>query len=81
MDHNLGHKLNLEKFVCMHAKSVQLCLTLYDTMDYNWSDSFVRGILQAGIGVSEGQILLQKTFPTQGSNALLLTKNSIRDSF
>ena len=35
--------------VCMHAKSLQSCLTLCDPLDYSLPDSFVRGILQARI--------------------------------
>ena len=34
---------------CMHAKSLQLCPTLCDTMDCNLPDSSVHGILQARI--------------------------------
>ena len=32
-----------------HAKSLQLCLTLYDPMDCSWTGSSVRGIFQARI--------------------------------
>ena len=35
--------------VCTHAKSLQLCLTLCDPMDYIHSGSFVHGILLAKI--------------------------------
>ena len=35
--------------VCMHAKSLQSCLTLCYTMDHSWPGSSVRGILQARI--------------------------------
>ena len=33
----------------MCAKLLQLCLTLYNPMDYNLTDSSVHGILQARI--------------------------------
>ena len=33
----------------MHAKSLQLCLTLCDPMDYSPPGSFAHGILQARI--------------------------------
>ena len=35
--------------VCVYAKSLQLCLTLCDSMDYSPPGSTVRGILQARI--------------------------------
>ena len=35
--------------VCMHAKSLQSCLTLWDPMDCSLLGSSVRGILQARI--------------------------------
>ena len=35
--------------MCMHAKLLQLCLTLSDAMDYSSSGSSVHGILQARI--------------------------------
>ena len=34
---------------CVHAKSLQSCLTLCDAMDYSLPGSSVHGILQAGI--------------------------------
>ena len=34
---------------CMHAKSLQLCLTLCDPMDFSPPGSCVHGIIQAGI--------------------------------
>ena len=34
---------------CVFAKLLQLCLTLFDHMDYNPPGSFVHGILQARI--------------------------------
>ena len=33
--------------VCMHAKSLQLCPTVCDAMDYSPPGSSVHGILQA----------------------------------
>ena len=35
--------------VCMHAQSLQLCLTLFNAMDYSSPGSSVHGILQARI--------------------------------
>ena len=35
--------------VCMYAKSLQSCLTLYDPMDCNLPDSSIHGILQSRI--------------------------------
>ena len=35
--------------VCVHAKSLQLCLTLFYAMDCNRPSSSVHGILQARI--------------------------------
>ena len=35
--------------VCVHAKSLQLCLTLCDPVDWSPSGSFCRGILEARI--------------------------------
>ena len=50
----------------------RLCLTLCDPVDCSPLGSSVHGILQAGVlGVSR-QSLLQRTFPTQGSNPGLL---------
>ena len=36
-------------YVCVHAKSFQLCPTLYDSMDCSPAASSVHGILQARI--------------------------------
>ena len=44
--HNLATK---EQSVCMHAKSLQSCLTLCNPMDSSLPGSSVRGILQAHI--------------------------------
>ena len=37
------------KFMCVHAKSLPLCLTLYDPMDHSPLGSSVPGILQVRI--------------------------------
>ena len=34
---------------CLHAKSLQSCLTFCNTMDYSWLDPSVHGIIQARI--------------------------------
>ena len=44
-DHLRG--MGLTAFVCMHAKSLQLCLTLCDPIDNTLPGSSVHGILQA----------------------------------
>ena len=41
----LSHNLN----ACVHAKSLQSCLSLCDPMDCSWPGSSVHGILQARI--------------------------------
>ena len=54
--------------VCVHAKLLQSCLTLYDPMDYSLPASSVHGDSSgknAGVGC---HALLQGIFPTQGSN-------------
>ena len=66
-------------YVCVHAKSLQLCLTLCDSMDCSWPDSSVHGILQARtlewvvISFSRASSL------TQGSNPQLL--HLLQDGF
>ena len=53
---------------CVHAQSLQLCLTLCDPMDCSVPGSSFYGIFQdenTGVGC---QALLQGNFPTQGSN-------------
>ena len=50
---------------------IQLCLTLYNPMDYSLLRSSVRGILQAGI--LEWDSLLQGLFLTPGWNPHLFT--------
>ena len=57
---------------CLHAKSLQLCLTLCYTMDYNPPGSSVHGLLQARNIAVGCHALLQVIFPTQGSNPCLL---------
>ena len=41
-------RLIYSKIDCMHAKSLQLCPTVYNPMDTSLSGSSVHGILQAG---------------------------------
>ena len=56
----------------MHAKSLQSCLTLSDTMDYGLPGSSVHGdspSKSTGVGC---HALLQGIFPTQGLNPWLL---------
>ena len=48
----------------VHAKSLQLCPTLCDPMDYNTQGSSVHGIFQARI--------LERVFLIQGSNLYLI---------
>ena len=51
----------------------QSCPTLCDPTDYSPPGSAVRGILQAGMNTGVGcHALLQRIFPTQGSNPRLL---------
>ena len=42
-------KFKILKSVCMHAKLLQLCPTLFDPMDCSLPGSFIHGILQARI--------------------------------
>ena len=56
--------------LCVHARSLQLFLTLCDPMDCSPPGSSVCGILQAR--TLEWVVLLQEIFPTQGSNPRLL---------
>ena len=55
---------------CVHAKSLELCLTLCDPVDSSPPGSSVHGTLQAR--VPECHALLQGIFPTQRSNLRLL---------
>ena len=52
----------------MHAKPLQLCLTLCDPMDCSLSDSSVLGILQARILEWVAMPSSRRLFPTQGLN-------------
>ena len=56
----------------MHAKLLQLCLTLCNPMDGSLPASSVRGILQARTLEWVASALFQGIFPTQGSNLCLL---------
>ena len=44
-----GKEIQNRVDICMHAKSLQLCPTLCDPMDYSPPGSSVHGILQARI--------------------------------
>ena len=60
---------------CVCAQLLQLCPTLCDPMDWSLLGCSVHGILQAGIlewVAMSCHVLLQGTFPTQGSNYCLL---------
>ena len=77
---NLGGNINtqktetniLKKCLCMHAKSLQLCLTLYDPMDCSPPGSSVHGYFPGKTTGVDCHFLLQGIFPTQGSNLHLL---------
>ena len=52
MQHSGLFSLSFQKIMmiaCMSAKSLQLCLTVCDSMDYSLPGSSVHGILQATI--------------------------------
>ena len=66
------NKVNLQKWMCVCAQSLQLCRTLCDPMGFNLPGSSVHGILQARILEWVCHSLLQGTFPTQRSNSSLL---------
>ena len=51
--------------ICTHAKSLQSCPTLCSSMGWSLPGSSAHGILQARVGY---HALLQRIFPTQGSN-------------
>ena len=55
----------------LHVKSLQLCPTLCNSIDYSLPGSSVHGILQARTGVGNHS-LLQGIFLTQGYNLCLL---------
>ena len=61
-----------EQVGCVHAKSLQSCLTLCDPMDCSPPGSSVHGVLQARIPGVGCQALLQGIFQTQGWNSHLL---------
>ena len=65
-------QISTSGIVCMHAKSLQLCLTLCDPMDCSLPGFSVhedsRG-KNTGVGC---HALLQRIFPTQGLNPHLL---------
>ena len=56
----------------MHAKSLQLCLTLCDPLDYNLPGSSVHGISQARMLVWVAISFSREIFMTQGLNPCLL---------
>ena len=58
--------------VCVYAKSLQLCLTLCDSMDYSPPGSTVRGILQARILEWVAMPSFRGIFLNQGWNLCLL---------
>ena len=66
-------------YVC--AKSLQLCLTLYDTVDCSLPGSSVRGILQARILEWVVMPSSKGIFPTQGSNPYLLRLLALASGF
>ena len=72
---SMCHGLNVcvpSRFMCMHAKLLQSCLTLCNPMDCSPPDSSVHGDSpgkNTGVGC---HFLLQGIFPTQGSNPHLL---------
>ena len=70
-----GYKDHLDRCtpsLDLFAKLLQLCLTLYNPMDYSPPGFSVHGILQARILEWGAIFLLQVIFPTQGSNPHLL---------
>ena len=62
----------------MHTKLLQSCPTLWNPMDYSQPGSSVHGILWARTLEWVASALLQRTFPTQGSNLCLLHVLSCR---
>ena len=64
---------SLDGYVCMHAKSLQLCLTLCDIMDCSHAPPPPPQAPFPGKNTGVGyHFLLQGIFPTQGSNPYLL---------
>ena len=66
---------------CVHAMSLQLCLTFCDAMDCSPPVSSVNGILQAKILEWVCHALLQGIFPTQGLNPYLLHLPALASRF
>ena len=64
----------------MHAKLLQSCLTLWDSMDCNLSDSLIHEMLQARILMC-CHFLLQVIFLTQGSNPPYLMSPALAGGF
>ena len=60
-------------YICMRAKSLQLCPTLCDPMDCSPPGCSVHRILQARILERVAMPFLQGIFPTQGSNTRLMS--------
>ena len=58
--------------MCVHAKSLQLCHTLCNSMDCGLSGSSVHGILQTRILEWVAMASSRGIFPTQGLNLYLL---------
>ena len=56
----------------IRAKLLQLCLTLWDTVDHSLPGSSVHGILQARLTPWVAMPSSRGIFPTQGSNPSLL---------
>ena len=67
--------------VCMHTKSLHLCLTLCDTLGCSLPGSSVHGIPQARILEWVAVPFLQDIFPTQQSNQCLLRLPLLADVF
>ena len=63
---------DLKIHTCVHAKLLQLCPTLCDSMDSSPPGSSVHGILQARILEWVAMRSSRGIFPTQGSNPHLL---------
>ena len=63
--HYVGMCIIYYVYVCMHAKSFQLCPTLWDPMDCSLPGSSVHGILQARI-LEWVAIPFSRGFPNPG---------------
>ena len=67
-EHQGSPHIYISLYACLHAKSLQSCLTLCDPMAYSLPGSSVHGDSpgkNTGVGC---HVLLQVIFPTQGSN-------------